>query len=76
MSFTSGPYATQAQIVLRTDQEFQRKNTSLAYDPKMKEFKEYKVSNKIKNKYVYTCIHICIRTVSTLHILYVYIYIL
>jgi hypothetical protein len=41
MSFTSGPYATQAQIVLRTDQEFQRKNTSLAYYPKMKEFKEF-----------------------------------
>jgi hypothetical protein len=41
MSFTSGPYAAQAQIVLRANQDFQRKNTSLAYNPKIKEFKDF-----------------------------------
>ena len=38
MSFTSGPFAAQAQRILEQEQEATGKNTKIAYDHKAKEF--------------------------------------
>ncbi|KAI2494194.1 Centromere DNA-binding protein complex CBF3 subunit [Fragilaria crotonensis] len=38
MSFTSGPYATHARAVLAEQDEFEKKNTLLAYNNKVSEF--------------------------------------
>ena len=41
MSFTSGPYASQAQIIQANSYSFERENTSKSYDPKIEEFKDF-----------------------------------
>ena len=49
MSFVNGIYAEQAQSVLNESNKNRKRNTQLAYDPKVEEFKlfcEYKYSTK------------------------------